>query len=375
MISIKLRFFLTVILAGIISVLLGLAGNYGGFFRIEGFIAGTLLSTIVSLAFVYYYAAPLGNAVKKMIEMTEGIVQGDLTGDKKAYFDKKLGEIHLLGINIGKMVKGMKKYINEVKVNTENLGSAIKNISVSTGQVSSGSQEQAVHSQQVQEAVHRLSATAGESMDNAMEAARSFDLTSQTALEGEMSLNRLLEGMRLVNEKMNALSGQTEKIGEILSVIEGIASQTNLLSLNAAIEASRAGEHGRGFAVVAEEIRKLASVSAESTREISILLGDIQSSTAEAAAAVDEGKSLGESTEKSFKQIGDLIKSNAQMVKLIEAGSREQAAGAGQMVESITSIAAVAEEASACAEETAASAQEVESLANNLKIVVNVFKT
>lgn len=340
--------------------------------------AGALLTVVLIFAAVYFYITPLANAVNKMINMTDSIARGDLTvsgdGMKKERFNEKLGELYFLGINVGKMVKGMTKYIKEVKTNTDNLDGAIKNITKSIAYVSAGSQEQAVQTQQVLEAVNKLSEMSGESLRNAAEAAKASELTKQTTQEGEKSLKCVLDGMKVISEKMGALSEQTARIGEILSVIENIADQTNLLSLNAAIEAARAGEQGRGFAVVAEEVRKLAASSAESTREISTLVAAIRVSTTEAVAAVNEGALLSGSAEKAFGQIRELINSNSEMVKLIEAASREQAANAEKVVEGISSIASVSQEASACAEETSASAQEVGSLAVNLKAVVNVFK-
>ncbi|MHB1041861.1 MAG: methyl-accepting chemotaxis protein [Eubacteriales bacterium] len=365
------------LVAGFVAMAASYPVSLSGFLEFKSLFAGALLATVLTTVTAFILQKPLRRAVLGMIEWTEGIVKGDLTVlevKKNIRFNESLGEIYQLGVNVTKMIKGMSKYITEVKESATGLESSIQNITRSISSVSGANQEQAEQAQEMLEAVNNLADTAAESVSNTQKAAKMAEEINITTEEGKKALQSLIGGMRVINSKMEALDGQSAKIGEIISVIENIAERTNLLSLNAAIEAARAGEHGRGFAVVAEEVRKLAASSAQSTREISSLVSAIKLSTSDAVTAAGEGQSLGVRAEESFKMINNLTEKNVDMINVVEGASKNQAESARKVVESISSIAAATEESSASAQETAASVQMVSSLAVKLKNVASVFK-
>lgn len=376
--SLSVKIVCGAIAAGFLAMAASYPASLGGFLHWKSFLAGSFLATFFITIAIFFLIRPMTQALKGMIEWIEGIARGDLTvlevKKEKMRFVESLCEIYQLGVNVAKIVKGMGKYINEVKESAAGLESSIQNITRSISSVSSANQEQAEQAQEMLEAVNTLADTAADSVSNTQKAAKMAEEINMTTEEGKKALQSLIGGMRVINAKMEALGGQSAKIGEIISVIENIAERTNLLSLNAAIEAARAGEHGRGFAVVAEEVRKLAASSAQSTREISSLVSAIKLSTADAVTAAGEGQSLGVRAEESFKMINNLTEKNVDMIKMVERASNSQADSARRVVESISSIAAATEESSASAQETAASAQMVSSLAVKLKNVVSVFK-
>lgn len=211
-------------------------------------------------------------------------------------------------------------------------------------------------------------------MQNARNAAELSNRSIQFAQEGGKMIDQSIADMRLVHERIATLEQDSEKIGEITSVIEDIAEQTNLLALNAAIEAARAGDQGRGFAVVADEVRKLAERSAEATQQITNIIKQMQENTRLSVEAVSEGVDQSAETEQAFRHIMDMVGETAEKVNEIAAASDQQAARSQQMMISIESVASASEEAAAASEETAATSQSLSTLAEELTNSVDRFK-
>jgi methyl-accepting chemotaxis protein len=207
-------------------------------------------------------------------------------------------------------------------------------------------------------------------------------------------MRRIKDTIEPAAAKVKELGERSAEIGSIVEVIDDIAEQTNLLALNAAIEAARAGEHGKGFAVVADEVRRLAERSSKATKEISQLITAVQNGTAEAVAAmnegtqeVEEGSKLALDAGKSLADILTAVEATNNQVQMISSAAQQMTASSTAVVKSTDNISSISEENAAAAEEVsasteemsvqvedmAASAESLTKMAENLKVLVGRF--
>ena len=183
-------------------------------------------------------------------------------------------------------------------------------------------------------------------------------------------------------ENIEKLGESSKQIGEIISVIDDIADQTNLLALNAAIEAARAGEQGRGFAVVADEVRKLAERTTEATKQIAIMIKGIQNETQEAVVAmkrgneeVSSGIALADRAGQALNQILESTQDVQMQISKIASASEEQSSTSEEIAKNVNSISHVTNESAKRIQDIAKSSDELSKLTDNLKDLVNNFKT
>lgn len=355
-------------------------------------VLGAVIGTLITLSIIRPLKL-LDHNLQMLVEKG-----GDLT--HKIEIHSKDEVQHLAGV-VNAFLENLRSIISQVLHSSQQLAAASEELNSSAEQsaqaaeqvahsivaVAQGAEKQSKASGETASVVEQMSAGIEQAASSASHVAGVADKASQAAKDGNGAIERVVAQMGYikksvdqVNDSVGKLSGRSREIGEILDVISGIAAQTNLLALNAAIEAARAGEAGRGFAVVADEVRKLAEQSRQSTEEISSLIGLIRKDTEQAAAAMDSGvkevtvgHDVVAEAGQSFDHILGLVTELSNEVSDISATMEEMASGSQTIVESVHVIENVSKETasqsetvSAATEEQSASMGEIASASQNL---------
>lgn len=311
--------------------------------------------------------------------------EGDLTVEMDIEKDDQIGKL-FDGFN--KSVKKIGNLIISLTKAVQATVSASNEISSSTEELATGAQEQSSQAIEVAGAVEQMTKTILRTSKNSSIAAETAKNAGTIAKEGGKVVHETVEGMNRVaivvsraGETVKELGKGSEQIGEIVQVIDDIADQTNLLALNAAIEAARAGEQGRGFAVVADEVRKLAERTTKATKEIASMIKRIQKDTNEAVISMDagtkeveKGKDLAAKAGESLLQIINAAEQVVDVIQQVASASEEQSSATEQTSRSIESITSVTQQSASATQQIARAIEDLNRLTMNLQDTISQFK-
>ncbi|SHN30585.1 methyl-accepting chemotaxis protein [Pseudomonas asturiensis] len=341
------------------------------------FLAAFLLGMFISRVISRPIASALVNAQR--------IAGGDLT---QPIVSTHRDEAGLMLSALGDMQSSLKGTIGQISSAADQLASAAEELNAVTEESSRGLTRQNDEIQLAATAVTEMTAAVEEVARNAMSTSDASKLTSTEAANGRDQAREAVNAINTVSSEISSstamveeLAGRVREIGQVLDVIRGIAEQTNLLALNAAIEAARAGEQGRGFAVVADEVRALAARTQASTGEIEAMIGSVQSSADQAVRAMGNSRTLASNTQSLAQATGQSLERIAQSISeindrnmLIATASEEQSHVAREVDRNLINIQDLSTQTAAGANQTSASSQELSRLAISFNNLVGKFK-
>lgn len=342
-------------------------------------VIGLLLAALVARGIV----RPIRAAVDAMRDIAAG--EGDLTRRLEA---RGRNEVSELAHAFNRFADKVRNVVADVAGSTAQVAAAAEEMSAITDESNRGVARQRSEIEQVATAMNEMTATVQEVARNASQAARSAETADTDALQGQEVVREAVKAIEAVAgeveraaEVIQRLESDSESISAVLDVIRGVAEQTNLLALNAAIEAARAGEQGRGFAVVADEVRTLASRTQESTGEIQQVIERLQAGARDAAAVMEQGQTrakdsvaraqdAGASLTKITRSVATISDMNTQ----IASAAEEQSAVSDEINKNVANINQVADAVTESAGQTAQASSQLARLAADLQTLVGQFK-
>jgi methyl-accepting chemotaxis protein len=345
-----------------------------------------LLSFVGLTAAARMITQKITRTINSLVASAKAIAAGDLTiADLAIESRDELGE---LTESINRMKDGLRLMIGSVANTAERVASSSEEMSSSANQQAQGAETQREQSDHVATAMQEMAATVLQVSENSNKAADAARNAAELARNGGKIVEDAIGKMRLIadsvgttSQKVEGLGKSSNQIGEIVGVIDEIADQTNLLALNAAIEAARAGEQGRGFAVVADEVRKLAERTSKATKEISAMIKNIQAETKITVDAMQGGtrqvQEGVETTSQAGRSLGEIIRTAekvGEMVSYIAAASAQQSTATEEVSANIERISKITRESAAGAHQSARACQDLSGMALDLQKMVAQFK-
>ncbi len=358
-----------------------LASNRTSFILMIALIVGALL---LCAGLGLFIALSISRPLNKVLEVLTKVAGGDLTARSGIDSGDEMG---LLATEVNVTAEKLHDIVSHVVQNSTQVAAAANQLRATSIQIATGAEEVAAQSGTVATASEEMTATSTEIAQNCTMAFQGSQQANDAAVSGAAVvqesvavMNRIAQRVKESAKTVESLGARSDQIGEIVGTIEDIADQTNLLALNAAIEAARAGEQGRGFAVVADEVRALAERTTKATKEIGQMIKAIQQATKGAVKAMDEGvheveKGTSEAARSGEALQAILIQINAvtAQVSQIATAAEEQTATTSEISNNIQQITEVVQETAQGAQESASAASQLSRLAEELQRLVGQF--
>ncbi|CRM56789.1 MULTISPECIES: methyl-accepting chemotaxis protein [Pseudomonas] len=348
-------------------------------------ISGIVLAFIIALTIGVLITRLITRPIAQAVESAQRIAKGDLT---QVILTERTDEAGQLLMALADMQGGLKSTLVEIANASDQLASAAEELSAVTDESSRGLTRQNDEIQQAATAVNQMTAAVDEVASNAVSTSEASRQATTEAEDGRQQVEQAVSGMSSMVSEINDstqsvadLAGQVREIGKVIDVIRGIADQTNLLALNAAIEAARAGEQGRGFAVVADEVRALAHRTQISTVDIEKMIGEVQIGADGAVAAMNKSLTWANNTQTLAQNAGEALQRITASVSMINernlviaSASEEQAQVAREVDRNLLNIQDLSTQTAAGANQTNAASQDLSRLATSFNALVSKFQ-
>ncbi len=341
---------------------------------------------VIGLVLAAILSRSIADPLRLIASAAERLATGDLSGEK-IELDRR-DEVGALARSFSRLAEGMRTQIRSITEGVNVLSTAASQISTSTTQLAATSAETAAAVSETTTTVEELRQTAIVASQKAKSVSDTSQRAAQVAQSGRQSVEDTVAGMRRIREQMDSiaermvrLNEQSQSIGQIVTTVEDLAAQSNMLAVNAGIEAAKAGEHGRGFAVVAQEVRNLAEQSRQATAQVMAILADIQKATSAAMMAteqggksVDAGVSQASQAGQSITQINANISDSAAAAAQIAASSQQQLVGVDQVAASMEGVKQASLQNADGARQLEAAARNLKELGDRLQRLIQQYR-
>lgn len=348
-----------------------------------------IILLLIALTVGFFVAITSSAQVSTLISEVKNSLQSIASGDLSIHLDEnRMGEVGEMAQTINQFADELRKMIQNMQASSHELQSAAHRMRDVIASASENIRQQHNETEQVASAAEEMSAVAQETAHHASAAAESAQRVNEGASSGAQISTQAMNNMKMLTNDLNSassviqeLEAESGNISMVLDVISGISEQTNLLALNAAIEAARAGEQGRGFAVVADEVRTLASKTQESTNQIKELIDKLQAGSSNAVQAMNNSIKQVDTNNQQVQQVASALNDIASeigninnMLAQMETSSHQQSQTSNEISQNIAAISTLAEKTSQGTEDLSQAESNLENVANNLNQIISRFR-